>query len=295
LKDIYHIEFHSEHSLAKAVCESLKPQLIDVQNEVVELEYFQAHPGKGVEGKLEGRHYLMGTAAWLQQYNIALPDNLQTLESEKAQQGQTAIWVAQDQQIVALLFLEDELRKDAAELIQRLKQNGKQVTLLSGDRQAVAESVAAKLGGMEVIAEVLPEDKNRVIAEMQKQGKQVAMIGDGINDAPALVRSDVGIALGSGTDVSMDSADIVLLNNELLAVDTAVSLSERTLKTIKQNIVSSFIYNITMVPLAMSATLTPLIAAITMPISSLVVIGNAARIRTFFSKKAIAKRQASRL
>ena len=295
LKDIYHIEFHSEHSLAKAVCESLKPQLIDVQNEVVELEYFQAHPGKGVEGKLEGRHYLMGTAAWLQQYNIALPDNLQTLESEKAQQGQTAIWVAQDQQIVALLFLEDELRKDAAELIQRLKQNGKQVTLLSGDRQAVAESVAAKLGGMEVIAEVLPEDKNRVIAEMQKQGKQVAMIGDGINDAPALVRSDVGIALGSGSDVSMDSADIVLLNNELLAVDTAVSLSERTLKTIKQNIVSSFIYNITMVPLAMSATLTPLIAAITMPISSLVVIGNAARIRTFFSKKAIAKRQASRL
>lgn len=291
LRDIYHIEYHSEHSLAKAVCDSLKNELEGVQNSSISLDYFQIHPGKGVEGKLHGRHYLLGTASWLSDYHIHLPETFLVLEAEKAKLGQTAIWIAQDKEIAAILFLEDELREDAAELIDRLKHKGKEVTLLSGDRQVVAETVANKLGGMSVIAEVLPADKNAVIADFQKQGKLVAMIGDGINDAPALVRANVGIALGSGTDVSMDSADIVLLNNELLSVDTAVSLSARTLKTIKQNIASSFIYNITMVPLAMSATLTPLIAAITMPISSLVVIGNAARIRTFFSQKAISKRQ----
>jgi Cu2+-exporting ATPase len=138
---------------------------------------------------------------------------------------------------------------------------------------------------------VLPEQKHEAIQAYQKDGELVAMVGDGINDAPAMARANVSIALGSGTDVSMDCADIVLLNNELLSVDTAVDLSQRTLKTIKQNIASSILYNITLVPLAMAALLTPLIAAITMPLSSLVVIGNAARIRSFYSKKAVAKRK----
>lgn len=141
------------------------------------------------------------------------------------------------------------------------------------------------------MAEVLPEQKFAMIDALKKTGVKVAMIGDGINDAPAMARADVSFALGSGTDVSMDCADLVLINNELRSVDTAVELSHRTLKTIKQNIASSILYNLTMVPLAMAAMLTPLIAAITMPLSSLIVIGNAARIRTFFSPKAIERRR----
>lgn len=286
LQDLYVLEDRSEHSLARAVCESLSAKYPQMMAQAPSLTYFQAHPGKGVEGKIQGRHYLAGTAHWLQAYGIALPAILEQAASTRAQNGQTAIWVAQEKTVVAVLFLEDELREDAKALIDELKQKGKEVTLLSGDRQAVAQSVAKTLGGMNVIAEVLPEDKHAVIKQLQSKGIKVAMIGDGINDAPALVQAEVGMALGSGTDVSMDSADIVLLNNELKSVATALALSERTLRTIKQNIASSILYNIIMVPLAMSATLTPLVAAITMPISSLVVIGNAARIRTFFSKRA---------
>jgi len=158
------------------------------------------------------------------------------------------------------------------------------LTLLSGDRRTVAEAIAEQLGGMEVIAEVLPQDKDRIIHELQKKGAKVAMVGDGINDAPALIRADVGIALGSGTDVSGESADIVLMNDELDKVGLSVALSRRTLRTIHQNIGISVAYNIIMVPLAMSAMITPLVAAIAMPVSSLLVIGNAARIRTLFTQ-----------
>jgi Cu2+-exporting ATPase len=166
--------------------------------------------------------------------------------------------------------------------VDTLRAQGIKMTLLSGDRKVVAEAVAAQLGGMEVIAEVLPQDKDRVIQQLQQRGAIVAMVGDGINDAPALIRADVGIALGSGTDVSVESADIVLMHNELDKVRLATLLSRRTLRTIKQNIGLSFLYNVIMVPLAMMARVTPLVAAITMPISSLVVIGNAARIRNLF-------------
>jgi Cu2+-exporting ATPase len=156
------------------------------------------------------------------------------------------------------------------------------MTLLSGDRKPVAEAIARQLGGMEVIAEVMPQDKDRVIQGLQQEGECVAMVGDGVNDAPALIRANVGIALGSGTDVSVESADIVLMQNELDKVRLATLLSRRTLRTIKQNIGLSFAYNGIMVPLAMMGHVTPLLAAISMPISSLLVIGNAARIRNLF-------------
>lgn len=291
LKDIFRVEYHSEHSLAKAVCLSLEEMYPELTHQNMDVEFFQAHPGRGVEARYHGKHYLMGTATWLEDYGMVLPEQFIALQDERAEKGQTSVWVSRDKEIIGILFLEDELRSDALELINRLKAKGKAVTLLSGDREAVARTVAEKLGGMEVIAEVLPKDKHEKIKQIQATGVRVAMVGDGINDAPALVRSDVGFALGSGTDISMDSADIVLLNNELLSIDTAVELSARTLRTIKQNIASSIIYNITLVPLAMAATLTPLIAAVTMPLSSLIVVGNAARIRTFFSKRAIAKRR----
>jgi Cu2+-exporting ATPase len=186
---------------------------------------------------------------------------------------------------VALIALADKLRGDAQQLVNELRGAGITMTLLSGDRRPVAEAVARQLGGMEVIAEVLPQDKDQVIQRLQQSGAVVAMVGDGVNDAPALIRADVGIALGSGTDVSVESADIVLMYNELDKVRQATQLSRRTLRTIKQNIGLSFVYNAIMVPLAMMAHVSPLVAAITMPISSLVVIGNAGRIRTLFKKQ----------
>lgn len=288
---IMQIEQQSEHSVAKAIVTGLQLRYPQLKPSYQSPQLFQAHPGRGVEAKEAQSHYLIGTAHWLAGYQIAIPDSLVQKEAEQARMGQTSVWVAKDHQVVAILFLEDEIRADAAETIFRLKQRGKRVSILSGDRQEVAETVAQRLGGMEVMAEVLPEQKYAMIEALQKSGLTVAMIGDGINDAPAMARADVSFALGSGTDVSMDCADLVLINNELISVDTAVELSHRTLKTIKQNIASSILYNIIMVPLAMAAILTPLIAAITMPLSSLVVIGNAARIRTFFSPKAIAHRR----
>lgn len=196
----------------------------------------------------------------------------------------SCVYLAQDGRHVAIIALADRLRGDARQLVDELRAAGIALTLLSGDRRPVAEAIARQLGGMEVIAEVLPQDKDRVIQSLQQGGAIVAMVGDGVNDAPALIRSDVGIALGSGTDVSVESADIVLMHNELNKVLQAAQLSRRTLRTIKQNIGLSFAYNIFMVPLAMLAKVTPLVAAITMPISSLIVIGNAARIRTLFEK-----------
>ena len=169
--------------------------------------------------------------------------------------------------------------------VDELRAAGITMTLLSGDRRPVVEAIARQLGGMEVIAEVMPQDKDQVIQRLQQSGAIVAMVGDGVNDAPALIRADVGIALGSGTDVSVGSADIVLMYNELDKVRQATQLSRRTLLTIKQNIGLSFVYNAIMVPLAMMAMVSPLVAAISMPISSLIVIGNAARIRTLFRKR----------
>jgi Cu2+-exporting ATPase len=285
IKAVASIEKLSEHSLGQAIVESVKNEFKFGENSWLKAENFRTVPGKGVEAFIGNDLYQIGTAGWLKSLNMSIPAALAKQALERAKLAQTAVWIAKDSTIEGVLFLEDEIRPEAIELIERLKAKGKQVTLLSGDLTIVAERVAEQLGGMNVIAEVLPADKNDVIRQLQAKCQTVAMVGDGVNDAPALVRADVGIALGSGTDVSMESADIVLMNNELLAVDRAVELSARTLKTIKQNIGSSIAYNLIMVPLAMSGVLTPLLAAITMPLSSLVVIGNAARIRKFFDKK----------
>ena len=288
--EVASIERKSEHSLGLAVSESVKTEYKIHANDWLKINHFKAHPGKGVTGSIENNVFNIGTAKWLEHQGITLPDAMLEAAQVQATQAKTAIWVAKNKHIQGVIFLEDEVRPEALDLIRRLKLKGKQVTLLSGDQWVVAQQVAVRLGGMQVIAEVLPEDKDQVIKKLQRNGQQVAMVGDGVNDAPALVRANVGIALGSGTDVSMDSADIVLINDNIMAVNTAVELSKRTLRTVKQNIASSIAYNILMVPLAMAGFLTPLMAAITMPLSSLVVIGNAARIRGFFSKSAIDKR-----
>ncbi|CAN8142427.1 P-type Cu2+ transporter [uncultured Thiomicrorhabdus sp.] len=244
LQAVAAIENRSEHSLAKALVDSIcEVQHLPIK-QLPGVAEFKALPGRGVRGLIDGHQWQIGTAKWLAEQGIPLPQDLLQRTEKHAQLAQTAVWVARNGEVQAVLYLEDEIREDAKELVERLKARGKQVTLLSGDLQVVAERVAEQLGGLNVIAEVLPEDKNEQIRQLQKQGQKVVMVGDGINDAPALVRADVGIALGSGTDVSMESADIVLMSNQLISVDTAVALSIRTLRTVKQNIASSIAYNI---------------------------------------------------
>jgi Cu2+-exporting ATPase len=277
------VERYSEHSVAKAIVAEAEARQLGYRD--IAVDGFHATAGLGVEANVAGQRVLLGSAEWLTRCGITLDAILQAQTHELEAQAMSCVHVAQGGKHVAILALADQLRGDALQLVNELRAEGIAMTLLSGDRRPVAEAIARQLGGMEVIAEVLPQDKDQVIQKLQQAGAVVAMVGDGINDAPALIRADVGIALGSGTDVSVESADIVLMHNELDKVRQATQLSRRTLRTIKQNIGLSFVYNAVMVPLAMMAKVSPLVAAITMPISSLVVIGNAARIRTLFKNQ----------
>ena len=276
------VERYSEHSIGRSILEAAEQQNLPCSEAV---EAFINKPGFGVSGKVSGESTYIGTSSWLEENGINLDPVLQQRATSLAEQAIGCVHIAIDDHHAGLIAVADELRPDAVELVERLKSDGVHMTLLSGDRQKVAEAIASQLGGMEVIAEVLPEEKDQVIRQLQVEGNQVAMVGDGVNDAPALIRADVGIAVGSGTDVSVESADIVLMSDELEKIRHSIQLSRRTLRTIRQNIGISFTYNIIMVPLAMMAFITPLIAAISMPISSLLVIGNAARIRTLFRSK----------
>jgi Cu2+-exporting ATPase len=282
LKQAAAVERYSEHNVAHAILREAEERQLVYRNLAV--EGFHATPGAGVEARLEGRHVVLGTLEWLRRNQAALNDGLQAQAAGLESQAKTCAHLAVAGQHAAILVLADTLRGDAQGLVAALRAAGIRMTLLSGDRRQVAEAIAAQLGGMEVIAEVLPQDKDKVIRQLQQRGECVAMVGDGVNDAPALIRADVGIALGSGTDVSVESADIVLMKSELDKVRLAAALSRRTLRTIKQNIGLSLAYNSVMVPLAMLAQVTPLVAAITMPLSSLLVIGNAARIRNTFKE-----------
>lgn len=274
------VEQFSEHPVAAALVECAES--IGWKQQQLSVSEFVYRPGYGVSARVEEARVVIGNAAWMREHDIAQTSVFQSFAEHLDAIGSGSLHCAVDGVERAMIGVEDPLRKDASDLVMNLKQEGMKLTLLSGDRQRTAEAIADRLGGMPVIAEVLPEQKDQVIDQLQQDAHRVAMVGDGVNDAPALVRADVGIAMGSGTDVSIASADIVLMSSELDKVRLASGLSRRTLRTIRQNIAISIAYNLVMVPLAMSALVTPLVAAISMPISSLLVIGNAARIRTLF-------------
>lgn len=277
------VERYSEHHIARAIVEEARTRGLNPTAPA--MENFTSTAGLGVAGSVDGTTVVLGNETWLSRHGVSVDDEMQAPIHQLEQRGITCIHAALDGKYAGFIAIADRLRPDARALVDNLRAQGIRMTLLSGDRRRVAEAVAEQLGGMEVIAEVLPEDKDRVIADLQRRGEQVAMIGDGVNDAPALIRANVGIAIGSGTEVSAESADIVLISNELEKVNLATRLSRRTLRTIRQNIGISLTYNVIMVPLAMAAFITPLVAAISMPISSLLVIGNAARIRTLFGSR----------
>jgi Cu2+-exporting ATPase len=281
LRRIGALERLSEHPAAAAVLGLCARAGIALDGQRV--ESVEVVPGLGIRGRVDGLAVAVGSADWLARNGTPIPGPCDPDARHRATEGGLIYGVAGSGEPLALAT-EDPLRPGAAEAIARMRARGLRVTLLTGDRRATAERIARELGGIDCIAQVLPEDKEQAVADLQRGGARVAMIGDGINDAPALVRADVGIAMGSGTDVSIASADIVLMSNELERVAEAAELSRRTLRTIRQNIGISIAYNLVMVPLAMAAFLTPLIAAVSMPLSSLAVIGNSARIRGMFKR-----------
>lgn len=284
------LESYSEHMIAKAIVNfGLQCGLSNNKNN---LEKIKIVSGSGlsamiVSGNIEQK-LLIGSLSWINQLadiSPAVNEKLDTKMLEYQRTGSTVVYAYLEAEGLFAFVIEDKLRDNAKVIVQQMHEQGFELTLLSGDKKEVADYMADQLGIEEVIAEVMPDEKDRLIMQKQAQGQLIAMIGDGINDAPALVRSDVGIAMGSGTDVSIDSADVILVNGELEKIPLAAELSQATLRTIKQNLAISIVYNIIMVPLAMAAMITPLVAAISMPISSLVVIGNAARLRWTFKGK----------
>lgn len=274
------LEQRSEHGIGAAIV--AHAATLGLAAGPVVLDRFRARPGRGVAGTVDGRAWAVGSPAWVAAEGMVTGADLLAALDRHEGQGRTVVVVGTAGRAVGLIALADRLRPDAAAVVAALRAAGCGMTLLSGDRQRVAAAVAAEVGLEAVVAEVLPEDKARVIADLQAQGRRVVMVGDGVNDAPALAQADVGVALGSGTDVSVECAGIVLGRDRLGQLVEARRLARATLRTVRQNIALSIAYNLLMIPLAMLGMVTPLLAALTMPLSSLAVIGNAARLGRLF-------------
>ncbi len=273
------IEKNSEHAVARAVCEEAKKQKLTTYD----VTEFKSFPGHGVTARVSGKQISVGTLSWFIKMNVSDIELWQKKAEVLEHKGVSCIYIAFDNVIAGLMGLADELRPDARKVVELLTAGHIDVTVLSGDKKATVQAITEPLGlHVKRYSEVLPADKSQVIKTLQESGQMVAMVGDGVNDSPALIQSNVGIALASGTDVSIESADIVLSHNELLKVVDARVLAMATLKTIKQNIGLSITYNVIMIPLAMAALVDPLVAAVTMPLSSLLVILNAGRLKRLF-------------
>ncbi|MCB9687961.1 MAG: copper-translocating P-type ATPase [Alphaproteobacteria bacterium] len=277
------VEAGSEHPVARAVVAGALAR----GGDLLPVADFRAEPGGGVEGRVDGRHIHIGTRA----YVGAAADGVDLLEDAAAalaRAGQTPSFVAVDGTVAALLAVADRPADGAREAVEALRAAGVRVTMLTGDRRATAEAIAAELGIDEVVAEVRPEDKARVVAEARVGGRVVAMVGDGVNDAPALAAADVGVAIGSGADVALAAADVALLRGGIGSLPTALALGRATLGTVRQNLFWAFVYNLVGLPLAAGAlvpwtgwTLSPVFASAAMSLSSVSVIANSLRLRRF--------------
>ena len=273
------LEQASEHALANAIAQHLADYPLRH-----DLTDFINTPGRGVQGMMDNKTWQIGSLGWLQTQQIHVPTDSANAMQQQEKLGRTIVVIFNFKQLLGWLALGDELRQESASVVQNLIAAGKGTTLLTGDRAAPAHAIAAQLfpnsdsQSIDIIAEVLPGDKAEQIKHLQQQGLSVAMIGDGINDAPALTQANIGIAMGQATDVSAQAADLVLLGG-LDRLPVAMRLSQQTMRTIKQNLALSLGYNVLAVPLAMAGMIHPLFAAIAMPASSLLVIGNALLIR----------------
>ncbi|MDO5534560.1 MAG: heavy metal translocating P-type ATPase [Propionibacteriaceae bacterium] len=271
------VEHHSEHPIARAiVARASETDLV-----VPDAAGVRALPGLGAEGEVDGAAVLVGNLALFRERGIAVPATIEQGLEDAAGAGRTAVLVGVSGELVGSIEVTDTLKESAAPAVARLKEMGLRTVLLTGDRRAAGEAIGAQVGVDEVIAEVLPTDKSAVIERLQSEGRRVAMVGDGINDAAALASANLGLAVVSGTDVAMKSADIILVRNDLNVIPDSIALARRTLRTIKGNLVWAFGYNIAAIPLAAFGLLNPLIAGFAMSLSSVFVVSNSTRLRRF--------------
>jgi Cu+-exporting ATPase len=280
------VEKVSEHPLAQAIVEGARARSLVL----AEVTDFEAIPGHGVSAKVEGRSILIGNLKLMNRENIAL-GSLEEKSKSLADDGKTPMFIALDGKAAGIIAVADTVKEDSAEAIKALQSMGIEVVMITGDNRRTAEAIARRVGVTRVLAEVLPEDKANNIHLLQAEGKKVAMVGDGINDAPALAQADVGLAIGTGTDVAIEASDITLIKGSLKGVVTAIEVSRATMTNIYQNLVGAFFYNVLGVPVAMGVLfpffgllLSPLIAGAAMAFSSVTVVGNANRLRGFKPK-----------
>ena len=276
-------EKSSEHPLADAVIEEASKRNLDLYN----VANFEAIPGQGLEAIVNDKKYYIGNLRLIDNKNINI-NNFEEKSSKLADEGKTPLYFADEKNVLGIIAVADVVKPTSQKAIQEFEAMGIEVVMLTGDNKKTAEAIRKQLGITRAIAEVLPQDKEREIRNIQEQGRKVAMIGDGINDAPALARADVGIAIGAGTDVAIESADIVLIRSDLLDAVTAVQLSHATIRNIKQNLFWAFIYNTVGIPLAAGVfygvlewKLNPMFAAAAMSLSSVSVVSNALRLKFF--------------
>ncbi|MBR4099055.1 MAG: cadmium-translocating P-type ATPase [Clostridium sp.] len=280
------LETPSEHPLAAAIVEESQKRSL----RTAPVQDFSAVHGRGVKGALGGKTFLGGNRTMMEQAGVELGDFPEKAE-ELAGQGKTPLYFADERRVLGVIAVADTPKSTSSEAVAAFKSLGLEVIMLTGDNSRTAKAIGETLGVTQVIPEVLPQDKERKIAQFQEQGKKVAMVGDGINDAPALARADVGLAIGAGTDVAIESADIVLMKSDLLDAAAAVELSRATIRNIKQNLFWAFFYNSLGIPLAAGVfyaalgwQLNPMFAAAAMSMSSVTVVSNALRLRFFKSK-----------
>ncbi|HFB84019.1 MAG TPA: HAD family hydrolase, partial [Thermodesulfatator sp.] len=273
------LEVHSEHPLSKAIVEAARGlELPKVQN-------VSAYPGQGLAGDLKGHRLLVGKPDWVGK-RAPVPQILQEKMTSEAASGRTVILVALRDEVLGFLTIADTLRPEAKEVVRELKELGLKVMMITGDNQPTAAAIARELALDDFLAEVMPQAKAEKVRELQKEGLSIMMVGDGINDAPALAQADLGVALSSGTDIALESADVALMREDLRLVPQTISLCRATLRIIKQNLFWAFGYNILAIPLAAGLfyplfgwRLNPMVAAAAMAMSSVSVVANALRLK----------------
>ena len=277
------LEKNSEHPLAEAIIEKTRENNLNLY----EVKDFEAISGRGVRGKIDNIEYFGGNLAFMQENNVKLEDVLLKAE-ELSKQGKTLLYFAKENRLLGIIAVADTIKPTSKIAISELKKKNLEVIMITGDNKNVAESIGKNLEIDKVISEVMPQDKEREVTKLQASGKRVAFVGDGINDSPALVRSDVGIAISSGTDIAVESADIVLINDDLLSVVSAISLSKKVINNIKMSLFWAFFYNIIGIPVAaglfylsFNLKLSPMIGAAAMSLSSVCVVLNALRLKKF--------------